>query len=102
MKQGIELSQCVQCGVGYFPHRLICPKCGGGVWQADTVDEGVVEQMTTVRHAAGREQWEPRYIASVRTSKGQMINAGLEEPLTDQTAVILFDRDGCPIGRKRP
>lgn len=100
MTPGLPLSRCTGCGIGFFPHRLICPRCGGAAWKADRVDTGVVEQMTTVRYAAGRDQWEPRYIACVRTSEGQVINAGLEEPLPEQTAVKLFDRDGCPIARR--
>ena len=100
MKPGLPLGLCAGCGATYFPFRLICPKCSGTDWREDSVADGVVEQMTTVRYAAGRDNWEPRYIACVRTSKGQMINAGLEEPLPDGTKVQLFDRDGSPIGRK--
>jgi uncharacterized OB-fold protein len=101
MKPGLPLKKCTVCQSAYFPVRLICPNCGAASWEDDVVMDGVVEQMTTVRHAAGRDEWEPRYIACVRTSRGQMINAGLEEPLPDQTAVLLFDRDGAPIARKR-
>ena len=100
MKPGLPLSECTSCKTSYFPFRLICPKCGNATWRESSVADGVVEQMTTVRYAAGKENWEPRYIACVRTSKGQVINAGLEEPLPDQTRVLLFDRDGSPIARK--
>jgi len=101
MKPGLPLKKCTVCRSAYFPVRFICPHCGASSWEDDVVLDGVVEQMTTVRHAAGRDNWEPRYIACVRTSKGQMINAGLEEPLPEQTAVLLFDRDGSPIAHKR-
>ena len=72
-------------GAGYFPARLICPKCGNADWRDDAVHDGVVEQTTIVRHAAGRADWQPRHIASIRTSDGQLIVAGLEEPLPEAT-----------------
>lgn len=100
MKPGLTLSRCTNCGAGYFPPRLICAKCGEAKWRADEVGEGVVEQSTTVRVAAGRPDWKPRHIASVRTADGQLIVAGLEEPLPNATRVALFDRDGAPIARR--
>jgi uncharacterized OB-fold protein len=100
MKPGLPLSQCRNCKTAYFPFRLICAKCGGASWQESSVPDGVVEQMTTVRHAAGRDNWEQRYIACVRTSQGQVINAGLEEPMIEGTKVLLFDREGSPIARR--
>ena len=100
MNPGLPLSECVSCGASYFPFRLICHRCGGASWREGLVTHGVVEQMTTVRYAAGRENWQPRYIACVRTTKGQIINAGLEEPLAEQTQVLLFNREGSPIARK--
>jgi uncharacterized OB-fold protein len=100
MKPGIPLARCADCGAGYFPARLICPRCGNANWREDRVHDGVVEQTTIVRHAAGHADWEPRHIASVRTSDGQLIVAGLEEPLPAATRVALFERDGSPIARK--
>ena len=100
MKPGIPLTRCVDCGAGYFPARLICPRCGNANWRQDEVREGVVEQTTIVRHAAGQADWKPRHIASVRTSDGQLIVAGLEEPLPEATKVALFDNDGAPIARR--
>jgi uncharacterized OB-fold protein len=100
MKPGVPLTRCVACGAGFFPARLICPRCGGAEWHTDAVCDGVVEQTTTVRHAAGHKEWQPRHIASVRTSDGQLIVAGLEELLEQATRVTLFDRDGSPVARK--
>jgi uncharacterized OB-fold protein len=101
MKPGLPLTRCQNCGAGYYPPRLICAKCGAADWRADEVREGVVEQSTVVRVAAGRPDWQPRHIASVRTTDGQLIVAGLEEPLPDATRVALFDRDGAPSARWR-
>jgi uncharacterized OB-fold protein len=100
MKPGLPLTRCVDCGAGYFPARLICAKCGNANWRADEVHDGIVEQTTIVRHAAGRADWKPRHIASVRTSDGQLIVAGLEEPLPEATRVSLFDNEGSPIARR--
>lgn len=100
MKPGLPLTRCNVCNATYFPVRFICANCGAASWSADVVADGVVEQMTTVRHAAGRDGWEPRHIASVRTTTGQVINVRLEEPLPEQTPVLLFDCDGAPTARK--
>jgi uncharacterized OB-fold protein len=101
MKPGIPLTRCTACNAGFYPSRLICPRCGNATWRDDEVHEGMVEQSTIVHHAAGQKDWKPRHIASVRTVDGQMIVAGLEEPLPDMTRVALFDRDGTPFARKR-
>ena len=53
-----------------------------------------------MRVAAGQTDWTPKHIASVRTVDGQLIIAGLEEPLPNATKVALFDRDGAPIARR--
>ena len=100
MKPGLPLVRCTACNAGYFPARLICPRCGGASWRDDVVNEGVVEQSTIVHHSAGNADWKPRHIASIRTSEGQLIVAGLEEPLPNATRVALFDREGSPIARK--
>jgi uncharacterized OB-fold protein len=100
MKRGIRLSRCTVCHAGFFPPRLICARCGNASWRDDEVHEGVVEETTLVRHAAGYADWKPRLIASVRTTEGQMIIAGLEESLLEGTRVDLYDRDGSPIARK--
>ena len=100
MKRGLPLARCTVCNAGYFPPRLICPQCGSAAWRDDTVNEGVVEQSTIVHHAAGNAEWKPRHIASIRTSEGQLIVAGLEEPLPNATRVTLFDQEGSPVARK--
>jgi uncharacterized OB-fold protein len=100
MKPGLPLVRCTACDAGYFPARLICPRCGNASWRDDVVNEGVVEQSTIVHHAAGNADWKPRHIASIRTSEGQLIVAGLEEPLPNATRVALFDQEGSPIARK--
>jgi uncharacterized OB-fold protein len=100
MTPGLPLSKCNGCGAVYFPARLICMKCSGTSWGEAVAAEGTVEQMTTVRHAAGRADWQPKFIANVRTDMGPMINVGLEAPVPDGTRVTLFDDNGAPRARK--
>lgn len=100
MTPGISVSRCAACGAGFFPARLFCPRCGNDRFEIEAVHDGVVEQSTIVRHAAGRADWRPRHIASVRTADGQLIVAGLEEPLPDGHAVKLFSEKDTPVARK--
>ena len=101
MKPGVPLTRCTACNAGFFPARLVCPKCGNASFRDDVVNEGVIEQTTIVHRATGNADWKPRHIASIRTADGQLIVAGLEEPLPNATRVALFDQEGSPIARKR-
>ena len=100
MNPGVPLTRCTVCNAGFFPARLICPQCGNAAWRDDVIHEGVVEQTTIVHRAAGNADWKPRHLASIRTTEGQLIIAGLEEPLPNETRVALFDQEGSPIARK--
>ena len=100
MTAGVLVSRCTSCGAGYFPTRLICMRCGSDAFQPDRVLDGNVEQTTIIRHAAGRAEWQPHHLATVRTSDGQVLIAGLDEPLADNTRVDLFDDNGCVTARE--
>jgi uncharacterized OB-fold protein len=100
MNEGLTVSRCTACRAGFFPPRLFCPRCVNHRFEADLVHDGVVEQSTIVRHAARQADWKPRHIASVRTSDGQVIVAGLEEELPDGAPVRLFMNEGTPVGRR--
>jgi uncharacterized OB-fold protein len=100
MTPGVPVSRCTSCGEGYFPTRLICPHCGSDAFRPDRVLDGKVEQTTVVRHAAGRSDWRPHHLATVRTSNGQIIIAGLDAPLPNDTRVNLFERDGSLFARE--
>ena len=92
---GVVVSRCRNCGTGYFPARLICPRCGGGDLHEDRVRDGVVEETVTVRHAAGHGEWRPRRLATVRTADGQTIVAGIAEDLPRGAAVELDQSGGA-------
>ena len=64
---------------GLFPERLLCPRCHGDEFEPDRVYKAVVEEVSTIRHMLGQSDWQPRRIASVRTSDGQRITVGLRD-----------------------
>jgi uncharacterized OB-fold protein len=96
---GITISRCNGCGAGYFPTRLICPRCGSASMRADKVHDAVVEESTCVRHAAAQENWSPKHLATVRTPESQVIVVGLEGPLAAGTRIKLFEEGMAPYGR---
>jgi uncharacterized OB-fold protein len=96
---GVTVSRCVKCRAGYFPSRLLCPKCGHDVMEAGKVHDAVVEETTIVRHAAGQENWKPRHLATVRTPENQMIVVGLEGPVAPGTKLKLYEEGQAPYGR---
>jgi uncharacterized OB-fold protein len=96
---GITISRCNGCGAGYFPTRLICPKCGSPSMKADKVHNAVVEETTCVRHAAAQENWTPKHLATVRTPEGQVIVVGLPGPVDRGAKVQLFEEGMAPYGR---
>jgi hypothetical protein len=74
-------------------------RCSKAEFQIDRVLQGIVEQSTVIRHAAGRAGWEPHCLASVRTTDGQMLVVGLDERLENGTRVDLFEASGKLTGR---
>ncbi len=96
---GVTVSRCVKCKTGFFPSRLMCPKCGHDVMEPGKVHEAVVEETTVVRHAAGQENWTPKHLATVRTPEAQMIVVGLEGPVAAGTLLKLYEQGHAPYGR---
>ena len=99
MTLGVTISRCGKCGTGYFPTRLLCPKCGANAMKPDMVSEGLVEETTVVRHNAGQDNWQPRHLATVRTPEDQLIIVGLEGLTSRGTKVTLFEQGQAPYGR---
>ena len=50
----------------------------------------MVEEISTIRHMLGQENWQPRRIASVRTSDGQRITVGLVDESGPGDTIELF------------
>jgi uncharacterized OB-fold protein len=93
MSGGLTAWKCADCGAVYFPERYLCAACGGHDIGATTVKEGVVEDMTTVRHVIGQPDWQPRPIATVNIDGGARILAGLLDDTGPNDRVTLFEED---------
>ena len=102
MSKGVGIWRCRGCGVGYFPERLLCPRCHGHEWAPDRVLEGVVEEVAVIRHMIGQADWQPRRIANVRTSDGQLITVGLRDESGPGTTIELFEEGTAPFGQAKP
>ena len=106
MSEGLILSRCGNCGMAFFPARLLCPNCGADQWRAEDAGEGVIEETTTVRQAAGHGEWQPRQLATVRLDSGPVIIAGIDRDYPPQTRVTVTASGGAalaaPTQSRRP
>jgi uncharacterized OB-fold protein len=98
---GVAIWRCRNCRAGFFPERLLCPRCHGSRFEAERMHEAVVEEVSVIRHMLGQENWQPRRIASVRTSDGQRITVGLRDESEPGATIALFEQDGAPFGQAR-
>lgn len=90
-----------ECGAGFFLEPLLCPRCHGGKFETDRVHGAVVEEVSVIRHMIGQENWQPRRIASVRTSEGQRMTVGLRDESGPGAAIELFEEGTAPFGRAK-
>ena len=97
---GFTVAKCIQCGSLYFPHRLICHRCGGHAWTDEHLRNAVIEETTTLSPVAGDGDRGLRYLATVHAAEGLRLVAGLDEPLPEGTCVILMEKDGAPVVRR--
>jgi uncharacterized OB-fold protein len=95
---GLTIWRCANCGAGFFPERLLCARCHGDRFETDRVHEAVVEEISIIRHMLGQENWQPRRIASVRTSDGQRITVGLRDESGPGDTIELFEDGTAPFG----
>ena len=102
MQPGVTIWRCRTCGVGYFPQRLLCPRCHGGGWEEDRVYDAVIEEVSTIRHMIGQTDWTPRRIASVRTADGMAFTVGLRDESGPGEVVALFEEATAPYGQAKP
>jgi hypothetical protein len=63
------------------------------------VHDAVVEEVSVIHHMLGQENWQPRRIASVRTSDGQRITVGLRDQSGPGAAIKLFEDGTAPFGQ---
>ena len=60
-----------------------------------------MEEISVIRHMIGQENWQPRRIASVRTSDGQLMTVGLQDESGPGTTIELFQEEGAPFGKAK-
>ena len=101
MSEGVTIWRCGGCKAGFFPEPLLCPRCHGHSFATDQVSEGVVEEISVIRHMIGQENWQPRRIASVRTADGQLMTVGLRDESGPGARVELFQEGEAPFGRAK-
>ncbi len=98
MNRGVAIWRCVKCRTRFFPQRLLCSRCHGDTFEEDRLYQAVVEEISTIRHMLGQTDWQPRRIASVRTSDGQRITVGLTDESEPGTVIELFEENAAPFG----
>jgi uncharacterized OB-fold protein len=101
MTPGVTIWRCANCRAGFFPEPLLCRRCHAGSLATDRVHEAVVEEVSVIRHMLGQDNWQPRRIASVRTTDGQRITVGLRDQSEPGTTIELFEDNGAPFGQAK-
>ncbi|MHB8618069.1 MAG: zinc ribbon domain-containing protein [Chloroflexota bacterium] len=97
MKSELAIFTCASCATRFFPAREVCPNCGGMTWREEAAPAGVVEQVTTVRHIAGKRRADPIWLASVRlgrSARDPLVIARLNELTVAGHEVLLHVDEG--------
>ena len=95
---GLRASRCADCGWRGFPARLWCPACGSARVRAALVHGGRVEEVTTLRHAAGRRLAGEVRLGLVRLAGGGAAVCRLEGA-GEGDRVRLSTEGGAPVAR---
>ena len=101
MNAGLIGMVCAACGRAAFPPRLRCAACGGAAWRPERVEEGIVEEVTTVHRAVGVAGETPVSLASVRLDAGPVVIARLDGEAAVGGRVELVAEQGAPIASCR-
>jgi uncharacterized OB-fold protein len=84
----VTVWQCTGCGRRIFPFRELCPYCSGRSFAPDTVDRGVVAEVT--RHRGVR-------IASIRVDEDIVLLARAAAEVADGSPVELREEGAAPV-----
>jgi uncharacterized OB-fold protein len=84
----LEIQICSACGVGLFPDRLRCPRCGNLQLHREPAGPGRVEEATRL-HRTAVQHPSPIRIASVRLQAGPVVVARLDDGIGPGTDVRL-------------
>jgi uncharacterized OB-fold protein len=98
MSEGVGIWRCKACGATYFPERLLCARCHSHEFATDRVTEGMIEEITVIRHVLGQTDWTPRRLANVRTVNGPHMTVGLRDESGPGTLIDLFQEGNAPFG----
>jgi uncharacterized OB-fold protein len=101
MTAGVTIWRCANCRAGFFPERLLCPRCHSDKFDTERVHEAEVEEVAVIHHMLGQENWQPRRIASVRTSDGQRLTIGLRDESGPGATVELSEDGEAPFGQAK-
>ncbi len=96
---GLQVWACSKCGSLFFPRRLLCLRCECPDMVEGHVHEGVIEEITVVRHVLGQEGWKPKRIANVRTPTGLMLTVGLLDDSQIGARIAIGQEGTAPVGR---
>ena len=101
MTPGLNAWKCKNCSAVYFPERYLCSDCGGHIFESTTVEEGVIEDMTIVRHVLGQKDWQPKPIATVLIDGGARILAGVLDDSGPSDRVSLAQEERAPYVQRK-
>ena len=97
MSAGVIYYVCRSCGLAVFPSRALCPRCGGGAgWLRRAATSAILEDVTTLRHARGRQLDSSIRLGTVRLDSGPAVVVRLERELSPGTRVVLETIGGAP------
>jgi uncharacterized OB-fold protein len=101
MTPGVTIFRCTNCRAGFFPERLLCPRCHCDIFEAARIHEAVVEEVSVIHHMLGQENWQPRRIANVRTTDGQRMTVGLRDESGPGATIELFEDGEALFGQAK-
>ncbi len=93
------VQKCSNCNKFTFPKKYFCSECGNTEFDAISINEGKVEEISVIRHMLGQKDWKPRKIANIKIALGIYITAGIEDAAQVGDALYIYSDNGAPIGK---
>ena len=95
----IEVCVCERCGHAVYPFRHVCPECAARAWRVEHVDDGTLEQATTIRQRIGVERRVPNRVGSVRLDLGPVVITRVLDGAEVGARVALAKSAGAVVAR---
>ena len=89
------IQKCSNCNKFTFPKKYFCSECGNTEFDAISINEGKVEEISVIRHMLGQKDWKPRKIANIKTALGICITAGIEDAAQVGDALYIYSDNGA-------